>query len=115
MGLARILVVEDPLIRRLIDGILTRGGYAVVEAEPRRALELLQDETERFEVLVTNAPELFVDCGPKVALLYVTSFPEPQWAEKFARCRILPKPFPPHQLLGLTQELLAVEQASGLP
>ena len=106
MGVQRILVVEDPLVRRLIDGILTRGGYTVVEAEPRRALELLQQGTEEIALLVTNTPGLFLDWAQQVALLYVAAFPEPQWAEKFPRCRVLPKPFAPQKLLALARELL---------
>ena len=106
MSVKRVLVVEDPLVRRLIDGILTRGGYTVVEAEPRRALTLLQQATEEIGLLVTNTPELFLDSAQQVALLYVAAFPEQQWAEKFPRCRVLPKPFPPQKLLALAQELL---------
>ena len=106
MSAKRILVVEDPLVRRLIDGILTRGGYTVVEAEPRRALQLLQQGTEEIGLLVTDTPELFLDSAQQVALLYVTAFPEQQWVEKFSRCRVLPKPFPPQKLLALAKELL---------
>jgi CheY-like chemotaxis protein len=113
VGFGRILVVEDPLVRRLIDGILTRGGYTVVEAEPRRALELLEDETGNIALLITNAPELFLDCAQEVALLYVASFPEPQWVERFSRCRTLHKPFPPQKLLVLTRELLESSGGNG--
>ena len=79
----------------------------MVEAEPRRALQLLQDGMGEIALLVTNAPELFLDSAQTVALLYVTSFAQPQWARKFPRCRILSKPFPPQKLLVLTEELLS--------
>ncbi len=94
------------MVRRLIAGILTRDGYAVVEAEPGRARELLRDKTEDTALLVTDAPEFFLDYAPQVALVYLGTFPEAQWAEKFPRCRFLPKPFPPEKLLVLTHELL---------
>jgi len=106
VGFGRILVVEDPLVRKLIDEILTRGGYAVVEAEPRPALDLLRDQTDKVALLVTNTPGAFLDYAQQVALLYVATFPEPRWAEKFPRCRGLPKPFSPQKLLLLTRELL---------
>lgn len=106
MGFGRILVVEDPLVRKLIYGILTRGGYTVVEAEPFHALELLRQEAVSVALLVTNRPDLFLDSARAVALIYVSAFPEPRWVERFPRCRTLPKPFSPQQLLLLTRELL---------
>jgi CheY-like chemotaxis protein len=102
----QILVVEEPLVRRLIHGILTRDGYTVVEAEPGHALKLLADTGANIALLVTNTPELFVDYAGRLALLYVSMDPEDRWAKQFVRCRLLPKPFQPHKLVELTHELL---------
>ena len=106
MGPGRILVVEDPLVRRLIDDILTRVGYTVVEADPEHARELLADKTEKIALLVTNTPERFADYAQAVPLLYVSAFPEPRTARQFPRCRALAKPFAPLTLLALARELL---------
>jgi CheY-like chemotaxis protein len=103
----RVLVVEDPLVRRLIDGILTRGGFVVTQAEPQRALELLEEYKEEFALVVTNVPELFLEHSSKFALIYVAASPDPQWVEKCAFCRSLAKPFHPNLLLSLANEMLA--------
>lgn len=94
------------MVRKLIAGILTRGGYAVVEAELGRARELLRDKAEDMVLLVTDAPEFFLDYARQVPLVYLGTFPQVQWAEKFPRCRFLSKPFPPERLLVVTHELL---------
>jgi len=98
--------VEDPLVRRLIGGILTRDGYTAVEAGPGHALKLLEDAGANIALLVTNTPELFADYAARLALLYVSSYPEDRWSKQFARCRVLSKPFLPHKLVALTHELL---------
>ena len=89
-----------------MQGILTRGGYAVVEAEPWRAVELLRDPGEKFAVLITNQPYLFLDFAVSVPVLYIAATPDPEWTAKFAVCRALRKPFHPHELLDLTSQLL---------
>jgi DNA-binding response OmpR family regulator len=104
----KVLVVEDPLVRRLIDGILTRAGYSVVEAEPGHARKILADRAENIALLVTNIPEFFLDYAGSVALLYVCTTLEEQWVTRFARYRCLAKPFLPHELVDLTRELFQV-------
>lgn len=106
MACWRILAVEDPLVGRLIHGILTRDGYTVVEAEPWRAFELLRDPEEKFAVLITNQPYLFLEFAGSIAVLYVAASPNPEWVARFPRCRALHKPFRPQELIELTRELL---------
>ncbi len=102
----RALVVEDPLVRKLIDGILTRGGFEVVQAEPQHALQLLAEQKDEFALVVTNAPQLFLSGPCSFALLYVAASPDPEWPRKCSRCRALRKPFHPNQLLTLALELV---------
>lgn len=106
MDSRRVLVVEDPLVRRLIHGILTRGGYTVVQAEPRLAFELLRDPAEKFALLITNQPYLFFDFAASIPVLYVAAAPEPAWIVRLPRCRALHKPFRPQELIELTRELV---------
>ena len=111
MGSGRVLVVEDPLVRRLIEGIFVRAGFAVTQAEPQRALALLDDTQRHFELLITNVPELFADRGFDLPVLYIAASPDPQWLLKFPLCRALQKPFHPRQLLDLAHELLVASRA----
>jgi DNA-binding response OmpR family regulator len=110
----RVLVVEDPLVRRLIHGILTRGGYTVEQAEPRRALELLRDPAQKFDLLITNVPQLFVEFASCLPVLYVAASPDAEWVATFARCRALHKPFHPLELVELTRELLENSHATAI-
>lgn len=107
MKCRRVLVVEDPLVRRLIHGILTRAGYTVVQAEPWRAFELLRDPVETFALLITNQPYLFLDFTRNMPVLYVAATPDPEWVAILPNCRSLHKPFRPQELIGLTREMLS--------
>jgi hypothetical protein len=111
MDSGRVIIVEDPLVRRLIEGILARDGIAVMHAEPRRALALLEEPND-FALLITNAPQLFADRGLDIALLYLAAYPDPHWLAKFPRCRALSKPFRSQELLELTRELLQTSRAA---
>jgi hypothetical protein len=97
-----------------MQGILVRGGYAVVPAEPQHALALLDEPGESFALIVTNTPGLFADHGLRIPLLYTAASPDLQWLEKFPHCRALAKPFHPQQLLDLARELLNSAHAAGL-
>jgi DNA-binding response OmpR family regulator len=104
---AKILIVEDPLVGRMIDGIVSRDGYTAIQAEGKRATDLLNDETAEIGLLVTNNPAQFPPASRNVPLLYVAASPEPERAAMFAHCRTLTKPFRPRDLLALTHDLLA--------
>jgi len=112
MDSGRVLIVEDPLVRRLIEGILVRDGFAVKQAESQCALGLLDDPQHRFALLITNEPQLFADRGLDLPVLYVAASPDPQWLLKFPRCRALQKPFRPRQLLDLAHELVEASPAA---
>ena len=100
-----ILVVEDPLVRKLIAGILTREGYRVAEDETPRAVERLQDEPQSFGLLITNKPASFLDFAETIPLIYVAAAPDPELARRFRHCAVLSKPFHPRRLVELTREL----------
>jgi len=102
----QVLIVEDPLVRRLIGGILKRSGFSVIEAGTVRAIEMLEGEKEEVALLVTNVPEHFLKWSQTVALVYVASFPDPSKAGKFRRCRMLPKPFHPQALTDAANAVL---------
>jgi DNA-binding response OmpR family regulator len=111
----RVLVVEDPLVGRLVDGILTRGGFEVVQADPQGALELMQDPSEKFSLVVTNTPDLFLNRASEFALLYLAASPDPQWIVRCPRCRALAKPFHPKDLLALALELVGAGSVTAVP
>jgi hypothetical protein len=111
MDSGRVLIVEDLLVRRLIEGILARGGIAAVHAEPRRALALLEEPND-FALLITNSPQWFAGHGTDIPLLYLAASPDPEWLAKFRRCRALNKPFHPQELLELTRELLQTRRVA---
>jgi DNA-binding response OmpR family regulator len=102
----RVLIAEDPLVRKLIAGILAREGIAATQAEPQRAPTLLDEPHHGFTLLITNAPYLFADRGLDVPLLYLAAAPDLQWLAKFPRSRALHKPFRPHELVAVVRELL---------
>ena len=102
-----VLVVEEPAIRKLIGGILKRGGYRVTEADPNHGLDCLRNKTESFTLLVTNSPEGFLEFAKTVPVIYVAAMPDPELAQRFRHCAMLPKPFVPHRLIELAGELTA--------
>ncbi len=99
------LIVEDPLIRRFVGGILKREGYAVVEAELDEALRTLRDEPGAITLLITNVPGHFLEFAETVPLIYDAAFPDPALADCFRRCRTLRKPFRPGELASCAAEL----------
>jgi len=100
-----ILIVEDPLIQRLIGGILVRAGYRVVESEIAAAAALLRTARSQYRLLITNKPAEFLEFASAVPLLYVAACPDRELARRFARWAVMRKPFHPEQLLALAMEL----------
>jgi hypothetical protein len=104
------LIVEDPLIRKLVGGILKREGFAVVEAEVDEALRTLRAVPGAFSLLVTNVPAHFLEFAETLPLIYDAAFPDPALAARFRRCRTLRKPFHPDELAACAAELAKPEQ-----
>ena len=101
-----ILVVEDPMIQRLIDGILSRHGYPVTSLTMLQALEHVR-HGGRF-ILITNIPTAFLDVAEAVSLLYIASLPDRQLAARFPRHRCLSKPFHPLDLVSAVRDLAGI-------
>jgi signal transduction histidine kinase len=116
----RILLVEDePLVRRLLDQLLSRAGYQVVScAEPAEALAMAQRE-RYFDLLVTDVvmhglmgPELArrieESCGPvpTVFMSGHTDDPMIRSGTLAEHQRFMPKPFAPSELLQVVRELI---------
>lgn len=99
------LIVEDPMIRRFVGGILKREAYLVVEAELGEALRILRDGPSAVSLLVTNAPGYFFEFAETLPLIYVATSPDPALANRFRRCRTLRKPFRPGELVECAAEL----------
>jgi hypothetical protein len=99
------LIVEDPLIRRFVGGILRRAGFVVVEAELDEALRTLRDTPDAVSLLITNVPAHFLEFAETLPLIYDAAFPDPELAERFRRCRMLRKPFRPGDLATFAAEL----------
>jgi hypothetical protein len=100
-----VMVVEDPFIRNYVRTVLARSGYTIVEAEPHRALDLLQSEGSKVQVVVTNKPSPFVPFRTELAMVYIASVPDPEIAAQFPSCRILQKPFQAQELANAVNEL----------
>jgi DNA-binding response OmpR family regulator len=99
------LIVEDPMIRRFVGGILKREGYVVVEAELEEAMRTLRDAPGAVSLLITNAPASFFQFAETLPLIYVAASPDPVLAKRFRRCRTLRKPFRPGDLVACAAEL----------
>ena len=101
-----VLVVEDPLVSKLVRTVLQRHGYVVKLASPEEAANLLASPDSRVGVLVTNAPDLFLEFSERVSLLYLTSSPDLLMEYAFRSCRVVVKPFAPQELVHAVSALL---------
>jgi hypothetical protein len=103
-----IVVVEDPQIQRLIQGLLGRSGLQACIAE-RNYRQRLLEGSPLPGVLITNQPSLFLAFADEVPLLYIAAMPDTQLASMFRRCRVLRKPFQASDLLASVDQLLNAE------
>src|ERR1017187_6660213 len=99
------LIVEDPMIRRFVGGILKREGYVVVEAELEEAMRTLRDAPGAVSLLITNAPASFFQFAETLPLIYVPPPPAPVLANFSRLSRPLAKPFRPGDLVACAAEL----------
>jgi len=116
-----ILVVEDdPLVRRMVLGMLGSLGFDSVAAHAGdEALELCRDETGQFDLLLTDVvlpgmsgPELAEavrSLRPDLEILFMSGYPESAIGRHGVledHVHFLPKPFELHQLSDMLRELL---------
>ena len=100
-----VLISEDPFVSSYLRCLLRRQGYEVLQADTRRAAEMVRGGTVAVDVLITNTPAAFHSCAEDVPLLYLSAAPDMDLVPPFRRCRVLPKPFHPDELLAVVGEL----------
>jgi len=120
-GSETVLVVEDETsVRRFIAGALLSRGYVAVEAESaERALELLSNEHEHIDLLITDIQLPGIDGhslaaqflagreGSRVLLISGFVIDEPQREADFAKSYgFLAKPFTAEGLAARVREIL---------
>ncbi|HLK46718.1 MAG TPA: hypothetical protein VKT49_01210 [Bryobacteraceae bacterium] len=93
-----VVVVEDPLVSKLVRAVLQRHGYEVTLADRSEAARLLAAPESNIGVLVTNQPEDFLEYSDRVPLLYLSSSPDFTLEAAFRSCRVVTKPFVPEEL-----------------
>ena len=119
----RVLVADDdPVIRRLISGIIEREGYTAVTAEDgREAYRILQNDADFcgaiFDMMMPNLNGLEVirymrteKRLMRIPVMMVTSEQDLKFtADSFAAGAtvFLPKPFTSELLVGALEELMA--------
>ena len=106
---ASIVVVEDPLVGRLVHRLLDQHGYTVHEESPEAALHLLRGPMPVVSLIVTNTPGLFLPFADQVRLLYMAACPDYQLAKRFPVCRVIQKPFHPDELVSAVEALMNSE------
>ena len=98
-SMGTVLVVEDPLVSKLVRAVLQKHGYEVKVRTEAEAAALLQAGDSQVGVLLTNSPEAFLEFGSQVPLLYLTSSPNVLFQAAFRACRVVVKPFVPDELV----------------
>jgi CheY-like chemotaxis protein len=98
-----ILVVEDPMIGKLVRGILRRFGYTVSVCDIPETLARMRSGNR--VMVITNTPAPFLEFAGAVPLLYLGASPDPDLAGHFQRCYTLAKPFHPRDLLNAVRQL----------
>ncbi len=104
-SLGTVVVVEDPLVSKLVRAVLEKRGYEVKLAGAAEAAALLASRQSNVGVLVTNAPDTFLQFADRVPLVYLTSAPNLLLEAAFRACRVVVKPFVPSDLVRAVSEL----------
>ena len=103
---AAVLVVEAAEIRQLVRRILEREGFAVFEANPLDAREMLATRLN-IGALITNVPHRIEPLPVRVRVLYVSGWPDPDVVRHHPEYAVLRKPFTREALVRDVRELLA--------
>lgn len=125
-GHGRILLVEDEdAVRSFAAKSLKRRGYDVVEArDGEQALEILEDEPESFDILISDVvmpgldgPSLLKEARPYLGdarIVFMSGYAEEEFSDTLSSdldISFLPKPFDIQQLAERVKQELAHAQA----
>ena len=125
-GHGRILLVEDEdAVRAFAAKSLKRRGYEVVEArDGEHALEILEDEPESFDILISDVvmpgldgPSLLKEARPylgRARIVFMSGYAEEEFSDTLSSdldISFLPKPFDIQQLAERVKQELAHVQA----
>ena len=125
-GHGRILLVEDEdAVRSFAAKSLKRRGYDVVEArDGEQALEILEDEPESFDILISDVvmpgldgPSLLKEARPylgQARIVFMSGYAEEEFSDTLSSdldISFLPKPFDIQQLAERVKQELAHAQA----
>lgn len=120
-GAESVLIVEDePAVRRLTERILIGAGYTVLAADgPERALELLNDDENSFDLLITDVvmpgmlgPELVeqaIVADASLRVLYMSGYAHQALARQqvdHGEFEFVEKPFNSRSLLAAVRAAL---------
>ena len=121
-GHGRILLVEDEdAVRAFAAKSLKRRGYEVVEArDGEHALEILEDEPESFDILISDVvmpgldgPSLLKEARPYLGsarIVFMSGYAEEEFSDTLSSdldISFLPKPFDIQQLAERVKQELA--------
>jgi len=73
----------------------------------RQAAAVLGSGDSGVGLLISNAPEEFLEFAERIPLVYLSSTPDSSIAARFRACRTVRKPFRPQTLLRAIGELAA--------
>jgi len=117
-----LVVDDDPVVLKLVSGIVTGGGFRLLTAiSGKAALKLSNDYKDRIDLLVTDfqMPEVTgIDLAtqitadrPDIKVLLMSGFPAGMLVLNEG-WHFLPKPFVPSQLLTLISGLITPNKQS---
>ena len=125
----RLLLIEDePLVRKLLEQLLSRAGYQVTSSsDPVEALAIAVRE-RGFEIIVTDivmgtmtgselVSRIEAICG-EVPTVFMSGHTEDEFIRSSAlrpHQRFMPKPFSPSDLLAKVRELIDARAHAGRP
>ena len=121
-GAEAILLVEDEApLRKLIGGILKRGGYCVTEAGGGEEALAIAEKTTRIDLLLTDVVmpgmtgpklvEVLQQNGKQPTVLFMSGYDRELIGPRAADINFLPKPFTPSALLEEVHEILRAVKA----